>query len=109
MNRVFYFLLVFVGQFLALDAQEIASIKYAESVPVNIYIISKSEVLKKYQLPILSEQKVSPLFKPKDEFETASQYATRLKEADAFTEILIEKFRIKYIESLKEERREKES
>jgi hypothetical protein len=108
MNKVFYFLLVFLGQFLALNAQEKGAVSFAESDPVNIYIISKSEVLKKYQLPILSEQKASPLFKPKDEFETAAQYAARLKEADAFTDILIEKFRIKYIESLKEESREKE-
>ena len=45
---------------------------YVESLPVSIYIIPKTEILKKYNLAIAADSKNSPLFKPKDEFETNS-------------------------------------
>jgi len=88
--------------------QQDSNVEYSDSQPVNIYIIPNAEVIKKYAANIENDCKQSSLFAPKDEFETAAQYANRLKEAQSYKEGLIEKYRISYIEFLKSEQKQKE-
>jgi hypothetical protein len=88
-------------------AQEKNDKSVAYSQPVRIAWVPKESVLKKYGTKMDADCKSSPLFAPKDEFETDAIYAQRQKEAAAFRESLIEKYRLKYIEVLKEEQRQR--
>ena len=78
-------------------------IEYSDSRPISIFLIPRSEVIKKYFTEIENESRKSPLFAPKDEFETDAQYQNRIKEAQLYKESLVDKYRISYIEYLKNE------
>ena len=100
-------LLLSVGLVLGSYAQKTNEKAVAYSQPVRIAFVPKQAVLKKYSSQMDADCKASPLFATKDEFETEAQYSQREKEAAAFREGLVEKYRLQYIEELKEERRQR--
>jgi hypothetical protein len=89
------------------QSQSDKTVEYSDSRPVNIFIIPKEEIIKKYFIEIENDCKKSPLFAPKDEFETVSQYQNRTKEAQLFKESLIEKYKIIYIGFLESKEKER--
>jgi len=60
-------------------SQSDETLEYSDSKPVTIFIIPKEEIIKKYFIEIENDCKKSPLFAPKDEFETITQYQNRTK------------------------------
>jgi hypothetical protein len=106
MNKLIIFLLL-IANANGLQAQENNDKSVAYSQPVRIAWVPKDAILKKYGTQMDADCKESPLFAAKDEFETESQYTQRQKEAAKFRESLIEKYRLQYIEVLKEEQRQR--
>ena len=90
-----------------LFAQEKTDKSVAYSQPVRIAWVPNADVLKKYSSQVDADCMASPLFAAKDEFETEAQYSQRQKEAAVFREGLVEKYRLQYIEVLKEEQRQR--
>jgi len=108
MRRFIQFLILLTTFINSTFSQEEIKSDTLESRPLNVFIISKSKIEKKFIQEIENECKQSSLFAPRDEFETSLQYLTRQNESNKFRDNLIEKYRLRYIQDIKSLRREKD-